>query len=296
MVATRRSKFSFALLLLIVFVAAASVSAGDASSQSGGSSAPQLEASPAGDSGDDGGSISAPANGNDAKSIIASSSTMMGTPADATDGDDDDNKDASKGGKQGQNGRGGHHGQCVIGCATKSTEGVGCGTDMSKPECFCKSENFIDQTFACINATCPQQFHGAAGVIKSICSVAGAPSLQIPGYNSSNNLENMPTINEDPKNNGTNTTATGTTDPGSAAPPSGSENSGGITSTFSMPVGMQTPTTSGSSGASTGGTNGSTASTGSSSGATRVNEEAIGAMIAVSIVAVAASVGAWTLF
>ncbi|TKY89107.1 hypothetical protein EX895_001638 [Sporisorium graminicola] len=301
MVSIQRSKPSIALFLLLVLVAAASVSAGDASS--GASSAPQLleappnTASPAGDSADDGGSISAPSSGNDAEAILASTSSMMGTSDDSTDGDNDDSKGASSSGKQGKNGGGGgHHGQCVVQCATKSTDGVGCGSDLSMPDCFCKNQDFIGQTFACINATCPQQFHGAAGVITSICSVAGAPGLQIPGYNNTGNLENMPTINADPKHNGTNGTAAtgtaGTADPGSAAPPSGSEIGGGVTSTFSMPVGVQTP----SSGAATTGNNkGSTGSTGSTSGAVRINEEAVGAMIAFSVVVVAASVGGWTL-
>ncbi len=98
---------------------------------------------------------------------------MMGSMKDSTSGDDDDAKspdgqkrdDKNDGSGNGGGGMGGHKGQCVTACATKSTEGAGCGNDLSKPDCFCKSESFIDQTFACINATCPQQFHGAAGVI-----------------------------------------------------------------------------------------------------------------------------------
>ena len=293
MMTTRQTKSRFAILLLLVVIAAASVSA--AGTSAGGGAAPQLQDAPPGagsadNQADDGGSISAPAAGMDAKSILASDSHAMGTTDDSTDGDGD-----GKGSGQGQAAgmQGGPHGQCVIGCASKSTEGVGCGKDLSKPTCFCKSESFIDQTFACINSTCPQQFHGAAGVIKSICSVAGAPDLQIPGYNSSSNLEHMPTINDDSNNNGTN--ATGTTTPGTAAPPSGSEGGAGVTSTLSVPVSVQTPPSSGPLSGSTSG-NKTTTAGGNTSGAHRSKEETLAAMVAVSAVTIAASVCAWTLF
>ena len=90
---------------------------------------------------------------------------MMGGTDDSTDGDKANAASPNGQKRQMDAHGGGHNGQCVTTCATKSTDGVGCGKDLSKPECFCKSEEFVQQTFACINATCPQQFHGAAGVI-----------------------------------------------------------------------------------------------------------------------------------
>lgn len=290
MFTTRRIKSTFPLLLLLVLVAAATVSAADSSAQqSTAGTAPQiLDAPPNSDSdhgGDDGGSISAPASGSDAQAIIAGSAHTMGSTDDSTEEDDD----AKSGGKGNNQPGGGHHGQCVTGCATKSTAGVGCGDDLSKPACFCKSESFIDQTFACINATCPQQFHGAAGVITSICGVTGEPGIKIPGYQSPSNLENMPTINDDPKSNGTN--ATSPPAPASGAQGGADKGSAGTTSTFVMPAGMSTGATSDSSNNASGTTLG-----GGSSGATSVKREAVGVVIAISVIAVTASAGVWTLF
>lgn len=151
-----RTKFSFLFLFFaLAFVAA---SAHDPSA-----SAPTLEeappgASPPSSASSDGGSISAPAGGSDAKSILADQSHMMGTMSDSTD-------DNSSGQKPGEKSGPMQHGQCVTSCATKSTDNAGCGKDLSKPDCFCKSQDFIQGTFACVNATCPAQYHGAAGVI-----------------------------------------------------------------------------------------------------------------------------------
>lgn len=154
MATIRRTKFSFILLFLALSVLA--VSAHDAS-------APTLEEAPPGASspsaaGSDVGSISSPAGGSDAKSILKDQSHMMGTMDDSTD-------DNTSGQKRDDGTGAGHHGQCVTSCATKSTEGAGCGKDLSKPDCFCKSQDFIQGTFACINSTCPAQFYGAAGVV-----------------------------------------------------------------------------------------------------------------------------------
>lgn len=116
--------------------------------------------------------IANPSGGADASVIIQQSKQMMHTSADAADGGDDgssDSKnstaDASKafpGGGDAKNMK--SHGTCVTGCATQSTQTVGCGSDLSKPECFCKSQDFIVQAFTCVNTTCPEQYHGAAGV------------------------------------------------------------------------------------------------------------------------------------
>ncbi|GAC98155.1 hypothetical protein PHSY_005744 [Pseudozyma hubeiensis SY62] len=297
---SRKSRSSFAWLLLLVLIVAASVSAAGAppaSSPQGGTpelkESPTESTSPTGQTGNNEGSISAPASGNDVQSIIASSQHTMGTSDDSTDSQDDDK--ASTSGPQNGHQPGGHHGQCVSGCATRSITGVGCGNDFSKPDCFCKSENFIDQTFACINATCPQQFHGAAGVITSICGGVGVPKLNIPGYKSSGNLENMPTITDDPKNNGTN--ATSTQDGAKAPTPAegGQNGSGGgaagVTSTFSMPVGVQTPVASGPS------KNGSgTATVQGSSVAAGVRSEMIGVAVALGVAAMTTCIGVWSLF
>lgn len=291
MFSTRRVKTSFSLVLLFVAIAATLATAAPQSN----SNTPQLQAAPRdaqshGDSTDDGGSISSPSTGTDAKSIIAASARSMGTSADSTN--DDDVKDPHAGNFTAM---GGHNGQCVTSCAIKSTDGVGCGKDLSKPDCFCNSENFIDQTFACINATCPQQFHGAAGVISSICSVAGAPGLKIPGYNNTGNLENMPTINDDGNNNGTNSTNPSATSTGRDSPGAGpgSQNGGGITSTFSMPVSIQTSTPS---------ANGPGAVSNGSNPAGNSSNAAVGRCDADGVVALAASVaamltsfGIWTL-
>lgn len=282
----RRINLSLLLLLSLV-LATVSVSAGGAPAQ--------LQASPAGNSApaSDGGSISAPSGGSDAKSILADHAHMMGHSPDSTNGDDDAHSDPSHKGDDKNNQV--QHGQCVIGCASKSTDGVGCGNDLSKPDCFCKSESFIDQTFACVNATCQQQFHGAAGVITSLCAGVGVTNLTIPGYNSSSNLENMPTFTDGSSTNKTNSTIL---PPGTPSTPS----EGGKTSTLSMPVSMQTniPSSGSSSGgsASSGGQSGSSSSAGapgSTSGSTKGQVE--GAMVATIAGAVTlASVGVWTLF
>lgn len=243
MVAAKRTiKLTCALVLLLSVVAAVSAQGDNKAASPAASQAPsagkpaqggQLASSPNGDDDDDdddGGNISSPAGGADAKTILAHSSHMMGSNDDATDGDEDAKDPHATAKKH----NGGHNGQCVTECASKSTQDAGCGTDLSKPDCFCKAPSFVDGTFACINATCPQQFHGAAGVVKSICSVAGAPDLKIPGYTSPDNLEHMPTIND---GNNTNTTTT----PGAGAG-AGPGSGAGSTSTFTMPKSMQTPT------------------------------------------------------
>lgn len=171
--ATRQTRFS--LLLLFLVFAVAVVFAGDPPTPPAPAQlqeAPSPATSPSNPPETDGGSISDPTGGTDAKAILAGSSHSMGSSDDATDsGNEDDAKDpnaASKGPNAQQKdaqSTGGHHGQCVIACATKSTDGAGCGKDLSKPDCFCKSESFITQTFSCVSATCPQQFHGAAGVV-----------------------------------------------------------------------------------------------------------------------------------
>ncbi|SPO27937.1 uncharacterized protein UTRI_05080 [Ustilago trichophora] len=298
--ATRRIKFSLLLFFLVLTVAA--VSAHDANPGPGAESlleAPPGAASPAGagSPGDDGGSISAPAGGSDAKSILAGSSHMMGGSDDSTDGKDDASQspDGQKGdgGNDSHSGGGASHGQCVTACASKSTEGVGCGKDLSKPDCFCKSQDFIQQTFACINATCPQQFHGAAGVVTSICAVAGAPNLTIPGYQGSSNLENMPTVNDDGDQKGSSNTTNSTA---STPPPSGSSGAG-VTSTFSMPVTQQTPgaPSSSSSSSSAGKNSSGTAAGGASSSSVAASRESAGVVAFVTAAAMVASVGIWTL-
>ena len=280
---SRRTNLSL-LLLLSLALATVSVSAGGAPAQ--------LQASPAGDSAPaaDGGSISAPSGGSDAKSILADHAQMMGHSSDSANGDDDAHSDP--GHKRDDKNNQVQHGQCVIGCASQSTDGVGCGNDLSKPDCFCKSESFIDQTFACVNATCQQQFHGAAGVITSLCAGVGVTNLTIPGYNSSSNLENMPTISDGGSTNKTN----------SMILPPGTPSEGGKTSTFSMPAGMQTniPSSGSSSGASAGsggqsGSSNASSASGSTSGSAKGQvEKAMVAMVAGAVTL--ASVGIWTLF
>lgn len=272
-VATRK----LSLLLLFLALSIALVTAADNSSPPTLDAATPGAASPS----EDGGSISSPAGGSDAKKILADTSHVMGNSADSTDGDDhNSHKRDDKNGAT-------HHGECVTGCATKATDGVGCGNDLSKPNCFCKSESFIDQTFACINATCPAQFHGAAGVVTSLCAGAGTPGLKIPGYNSSN-LENMPTFDDDDdgKNNKTNSTT-----------PSAPEGGTGTTSTFSMPPSFQTPNAGniGSVGSGAKGGNATSAGAGATSGvARRAGESALLAGLVTATVAIA-SVGVWTL-
>ncbi|PWZ01142.1 hypothetical protein BCV70DRAFT_216444 [Testicularia cyperi] len=176
-----------------------------------------------GGGGDDDGDISNPAGGADAKAIIQNSKSMVHTSADSADGGDN-SSDALSGSDKAAGGGGngthqGQHGACVLGCATQSTQGVGCGNDLSKPDCFCKSQDFINQAFSCVNATCPEQYHGAAGVVTSICGAASAAPPQIPGYRGSDNLENMPKVVPDDQkpnngtstNNSTGTAANGTT-------------------------------------------------------------------------------------
>ncbi|KAI3478226.1 hypothetical protein L1887_59837 [Cichorium endivia] len=282
MVAAKRTiKLTCALVLLLSVVATVSAQGDNKAASPAASQAPsagkpaqggQLASSPNGDDDDDdddGGNISSPAGGADAKTILAHSSHMMGSNDDATDGDEDAKDPHATAKKH----NGGHNGQCVTECASKSTQDAGCGTDLSKPDCFCKAPSFVDGTFACINATCPQQFHGAAGVIKSICSVAGAPDLKIPGYTTPDNLEHMPTIND---GNSTNTTtpATGTAG-GSAA---GAGAGAGSTSTFTMPKSMQThPTTPSTSGS------GSGSGTATTSGAGRMDMVGVVSMAAAAV-------------
>lgn len=128
------------------------------------------DAHPKGDADD----IANPSGGADAAAIIQQSKQMMHTSADAADGASDtstDNKNSTAQGDTAKTFPGGgnaknmkSHGTCVTGCATQSTQTVGCGTDLSKPECFCKSQDFVVQAFTCVNTTCPEQYHGAAGV------------------------------------------------------------------------------------------------------------------------------------
>ncbi|KAJ1020450.1 hypothetical protein NDA13_005768 [Ustilago tritici] len=275
----RCTKFSFLFLFFaLAFVAA---SAHDPSA-----SAPTLEeappgASPPSSASSDGGSISAPAGGFDAKSILADQSHMMGTMSDSTDDNSSGQKPGDKSGPM-------QHGQCVTSCATKSTDNAGCGKDLRKPDCFCKSQDFIQGTFACVNATCPAQYHGAAGVITSICAVSGAPGLQIPGYAGSDNLENMPTVNNDDagkKNATTGSDASGAT-------PS---TSGGTTPTLVKTDSSQIPQPNSEvKNASVGSNAGGSSGTGTTSGA---GAEMVGGAVAMfTAAAIVASVGVWTLF
>lgn len=122
---------------------------------------------------EDGDDVANPSGGASAAAVIQQSKQMMHTSADSADGGSDDSSD-SKDSAQGDDAKpfpgGGDaknmksHGTCVTGCATQSTQTVGCGGDLSKPECFCKSQDFVVQAFTCVNATCPEQYHGAAGV------------------------------------------------------------------------------------------------------------------------------------
>ncbi|KAJ1024772.1 hypothetical protein NDA16_002812 [Ustilago loliicola] len=162
---------------------------------------------------------------------------------------DDSTDDNSSGQKGEDHGAGaGHHGQCVIAYTDESLS------------VYLRME-------------------------QSICSVSGAPGLQIPGYQGSNNVENMPTVNDDDsKKNATNATQSSGTTP----PASGSQD-GGATSTLIMPASVQTPP---SNGAQKSPGTGSSVTTGSTSGAERVG----GVVAAVTAAAMLASVGIWTLF
>ncbi|EST09033.1 hypothetical protein PSEUBRA_001363 [Kalmanozyma brasiliensis GHG001] len=264
---------------------------------------------------DDNGSISAPSTGTDAQSIIAASAHSMGTSSDSTD--DSDAKDLNP-----QHGE--HNGQCVTACAIQSTAGVGCGNDLTKPDCFCKSESFMDQSFACINATCPQQFHGAAGVISSICSSAGVPSVKIAGYSGTDNLENMPhvssasaaalTTSMPPGVSGSHATATSSDAPSASTSGTGTSGTGDAsdgasnegTSTYTMPSDVPTNMVPPPGSGSGNGSNGddqppakapTPAPAPNKSGAAGGRSEAMGAVaLAVSVAVLAATAGAWTLF
>ncbi|SNX86276.1 uncharacterized protein MEPE_04985 [Melanopsichium pennsylvanicum] len=294
-------KPTFSCLLFLIIAVSTIVSASDTSTSQPGaaqlSAVPPGAADPAGsgDIPDMGGSISSPAGGSDAKTILAGSSHMMGSTDDSTDDDGAGSSDGQKQVGGGQGGHsGGHNGHCVTACATKSTQGAGCGSDLSQPECFCKSQNFIQQTFSCINATCPQQYHGAAGVVTSLCGVSGASDLQIPGYQGSSNLENMPTINDDGNKNATNSTGDGT-----PLKPNSTTGTSGATSTLSVPVSAQTPISgvlppgTGTSSSSTG-SNGNTGTNKSSSGVS--SREKAGVVAVFTVAAMVASAGMWTLF